>query len=82
MGEKINTGNYKVCRHQIGIGGTIEDLFTTNNRQELDSYWKNNIPIDEYTYYCEEEVIYKNRIFDSNGRLIDSAPMWVRKHDI
>ena len=81
MNERINTGNYKVYRHQIGIGGSIELLFTTDNKQELDSYWKNNIPIDEYTYYREEEVIYKKTRFDSNGNLIDSKPTWVRMNN-
>ncbi|NRT17171.1 hypothetical protein HNP99_003550 [Flavobacterium sp. 28A] len=32
MVQKINTGKYQVCKHQIGIGNSIEVLVTGNSQ--------------------------------------------------
>lgn len=75
---KENTGNYRLCRHQVGIGGTFESLSEHKSKEEVLKSL-NDIEKDlKWTYYCEEEVIYKGTQFDENRNPIDSAPSRIR----
>lgn len=75
---KENTGNFRVCRHQIGIGGSIEILFEFNDKNSALEKKKEIEKNAVWVYYCEEEVIYKGTQFDENNNPIDSIPTWVR----
>ena len=33
--SKINTGKYRICKNQIGIGGTIETLSEHKSKEDL-----------------------------------------------
>ncbi len=75
---KENTGNYRLCRHQVGIGGTIESLSEHKSKEEVLKSL-NDIKKDlKWSYYCEEEVIYKGTQLDENRNPIDSAASWIR----
>lgn len=75
---KTNTGNFRVCKHKIGIGGSIIILFEFKDRNESIEKMRTISNDLDWVYYCEEEVIYKGTQFDSNNNPIDSAPTWVR----
>lgn len=75
---KENTGNFRVCKHKIGIGGSITILFEFNDKNEAIEKMKEIDNDANWVYYCEEEVIYKGTQFDANNNPIDSAPSWVR----
>lgn len=76
MGEKINTGNYRVCRHKPGIGGSIE-ILETGDKATVDAYWSKLEKDNDYTYYREEEVYYKGTMTDGKNE-INSAPAYIR----
>lgn len=73
-----NTGNYRLCRHQRGVGGTIETLSMQNSEAEVLNAFCDVKKEDKWDYYCEQEVIYKDTQLDENRNLIDSAPTWIR----
>lgn len=76
--DRVNTGNYRLCKHKIGIGGTIETISEHKSKGEVLKSL-NDIKKDlKWTYYCEEEVIYKGTQLDESRNPIDSAPSWVR----
>lgn len=76
--DKENTGNYRLCRHQVGIGGTIETLSEYNSEEEVIKALSDIKKESKWSYYCEEEVIYKDTQLDENKNPIDSAPSWIR----
>jgi hypothetical protein len=75
---KENTGNYRVCRHKIGIGNSIEVMFEFNDRNSAIAKKKEIDKDAIWNYYCEEEVIYKGTQKDQNNNPINSSPSWVR----
>ena len=75
---KINTGNFRLCKHQIGIGVSIILLLKLNDRNEAVEKMRKIWNYLNWEYHCEEEVLFKETPFDSNTNLIDSLPNWVR----
>jgi len=75
---KENTGNFRLCRHKLGIGGTIEILCNYNSKSEVIKVF--NVIEKEvlWDYYCEEEVVYKGTLLDENKNPVDSVPTWIR----
>jgi len=76
--DKKNTGNYRVCKHQVGIGGTIETISNHKSRAEVLKTFNDIQKESNWSYYCEEEVIYKGTQLDEKKNPIDSAPSWIR----
>lgn len=77
MTQKINTGSYRICRNQTGIGNSIQVL-EVGDRNSIDESWQTMEKNPEFNYYREEEVIYRGSQFDQYRNPIDSAPAWVR----
>lgn len=75
---KENTGNFRVCKHRIGIGGSIEILHEFKDKNEAIKKMNEINNNASWSYYCEEEVIYKGTQFDANNKPINSGPTWVR----
>jgi hypothetical protein len=75
---KENTGNFRVCRQQIGIGGSVELLFEFKDKNDAIKKMREINNEATWNYYCEEEVIYKGTQFDANNNPINSIPTWVR----
>lgn len=76
--SKINTGKYRICKNQIGIGGTIETLSEHKSKEDLKEAFERIEKKTKWNYYCEEEVIYKGTLLDENKKPIDSDPSWIR----
>jgi hypothetical protein len=77
MAQKINTGNYQVCRDKTGIGNSTEILIT-GNRESIDEYWNSLQKDPSYNYYKNEEVFYRGTQRDQDGNEIDSSSGYVR----
>jgi hypothetical protein len=77
--QKINTGNYRVCRDQTGIGGTKQVLIT-GSREDINQYWSNLQGDAQWNYYREEEAFYRDTQTDASGNPIDTIPGWNRMH--
>ena len=75
---KVNTGNYRLCRHIVGIGGTIETLSECKSKEEVMKGFEDIKKDSTWNYYLEEEVVYKGTQLDENKNPIDSAPTWIR----
>ena len=75
---KINTGNFRICKHQIEIEGSIILLLELSDRNEAVEKMRKIGDFLNWEYYCEEEVIDKEALFDSNNNQIDALPNWVR----
>lgn len=76
MGTKINTGNYRVCRHKLGIGGS-QEILKTGNKVAIDLYWATLRKDNTYEYYREEEVFYRGTMKEGDKE-IDSSPVFIR----
>lgn len=76
--QSENTGNYRLCRQQIGIGGTITVLSIFENEEKCKGSYNNANKETDWEYYCEQEVIYTGTQFDANGNPVDSSPAWIR----
>lgn len=76
--KSTNTGNYRLCRHQPGIGGSIETLSEHNSVDEVSNALNNIKKEDKWVYYSEKEIIYSGTQLDENKNPIDSAPTWIR----
>lgn len=77
MAQRINTGNYQVCRNRTGISNAIQVLIT-GNRETIDQYWNELVRDAQYNYYRNEEVFYRDTQKDESGNDVDTAPGWVR----
>jgi hypothetical protein len=77
MVQKINTGNYRICRNKIGIASSNK-IIETGNKDTIAKSWETMEKDYEFDYYREEEVIYKGSQTDQNGNPINSAPSWIR----
>ena len=56
--DRVNTGNYRLCKHKTGIGGTIESISEHKSKEEVMKSL-NDIKKDlKWTYYCEEGGSY------------------------
>lgn len=77
MSQRINTGNYRICKEQIGIAKTKEVLHE-GSLDETSKQWGQMERNSGYTYYKEEEVFYRGTQFNESGLPVDSAPTWVR----
>jgi len=75
---KKNTGNFRLCKHQIGIGGTIEILSNNNSKSKTIKAFNVIEKETNWDYYCEEEVVYKGTLLDENKNPVDSVPTWIR----
>ena len=72
-----NTGNYRICRHQRGVGKTRSVLSEYKNEVDCRSAFNNYTTEVGWEYYCEQEVIYTGTQIDENGNIIDSSPTWI-----
>jgi len=73
-----NTGNYKLCRHQEGVGSSITTLSEHTSKEDALTALNQITKEDKWKYYCEEEVIYSGTLLDDNNNPIDSVPTWIR----
>lgn len=73
-----NTGNYRICRQQIGQGGTRTVLSEHKSESECRNAYDNITKESGWEYYCEQEVIYTGTLKDERGDSIDSSPTWIR----
>jgi hypothetical protein len=78
---KENTGNFRLCKQEIGKSKSNEILYTSNDESDVKNKKKEIKGSDGFEYYCEEEVIYKGTMFDDKHNPIDSLPTWIRMND-
>ncbi|WP_405352058.1 hypothetical protein [Nonlabens sp. Asnod3-H03] len=78
MGEKVNTGKYRICRDITGQGGTKETISEFDDLEECKSAFQLIDKVDKYNYYIEEEAYFKGTLKDSSGKPIDSTKGWTR----
>lgn len=50
--DKENIGNYRVCKHQVGIGGTIETNSNHKSRAEVLKTFNDIQKESNWIYYC------------------------------
>ena len=75
---RVNTGYYRVCRHQIGIANSIEYLID-GDFETINNYWDNIIIADpKIIYYKEEQIIYRGSRLNQYNEIDESKPIWVR----
>jgi hypothetical protein len=72
-----NTGKFRLCRNQNGVGGTRTILSEHRSAEECINALEKIEKETGWAYYCEQEVIYINTLKDENGNLIDSTPTWI-----
>ena len=73
-----NTGNYKLCRNQKGVSGSIITLSEHTSKEGALTALNQITKEENWEYYCEEEVNYSGTMLDQNKKPIDSAPTWIR----
>ena len=72
-----NTGKYRLCRRQKGIGGTRTVLSEHKSEEECTNAYNTTLKEIGWENYCEQEVIYIGSLKDENGNPSDSAPTWI-----
>ena len=73
-----NTGNYRLCKHQVGIGGTITTIKEYKDEIDVLNALKEISKDKNWEYYCEREVIYQDTQLDKNKNPIDSTRTWIK----
>lgn len=76
--NKVNSGKYRICKHQIGIGGTIEVLENFTSKEEAFNRLSIIDKESNWDYYCEEEVFYQGTQLNEERNPIDSTLSWIR----
>ena len=66
-----NTGNYRLCRQQIGRGNTRTILSEHKSELECRNAYNTTSKETDWDYYCEQEVIYTGTLLDENKNPID-----------
>jgi len=75
--ELIKTGNYRVGRQIIGVGGTREIIFETQSLEDARMHYEIARQDTTYNdYYIEEEVYTIGSSIDENGNPLRNAPYW------
>lgn len=74
----INTGNFRIGKQQIGIGGTNQILHSYPTSEELNNAYPKFEREYNWEYYCEEEVISRCTLIDENHNPTDFSPYWRR----
>jgi hypothetical protein len=72
-----NTGNYRLCKQQIGRGNTRTIISEYKTELECRNAYTTTAKETDWDYYCEQEVIYTGTQIDENGNFIDSSPTWI-----
>jgi len=75
---RVNTGYYRVCKHQIGNTNSIECLID-GDIESINSYWHRlNKEDPTILYYKEEEVVYRGNKYNQYDEPFESSPVWIK----